>query len=96
MVLRVREKLEVNPNGLIVTQTVPAQQIVEILHLNDREYVFRRSQMLALFDELRKYRPDLYLVWLGYPYDLPDLSHLRPLAETTAWKVSSNRTSHVR
>jgi hypothetical protein len=70
--------VKVQANGLMVANTFPAQEIMEVLHLNDPEYVFRRRQMIALLDELEVRRPDLYGVWLGYPHDLPDLARLRP------------------
>jgi len=70
--------VEVQTDGLVLARTPPAEEIVEILHLNDPEYVFRREQMIALLGELEKRRPDLHGVWLGYPDDLPDLTRLRP------------------
>ena len=70
--------VEVQPNGEMVTRTAPAQEIVETMQLNDSEYVFRRQQMLVLFAELEKRRPDLHREWLAYPSSLPDLARLRP------------------
>ena len=70
--------VEVHADGLIIARTLPAQEIVEVLHLNDPGYVFRRRQMIALLEELEKRLPDLYCVWLGFPQDLPDLARLRP------------------
>jgi hypothetical protein len=70
--------VQVEAGGMIVARSRPAQEIVEALHLNDAEYVFRRQQIMALLGELETRRPDLYDLWLGYPGDLPDLAHLRP------------------
>jgi hypothetical protein len=70
--------VEVQASGLLTARTAPAQEIVETLHLNDSEYVFRRRQMIALLSELEKRRPDLHRVWLAYPSNLPDLMRLRP------------------
>lgn len=44
--------VEVQANGQLLARTPPAAQIVEVLHLNDPEYVFRRRQMIALLAEL--------------------------------------------
>ena len=55
--------VEVQADGSMAARTTPAQEIVEALHLNDREYIFRRQQMIALLTELRKRRPDMYLLW---------------------------------
>jgi hypothetical protein len=63
--------VEVQASGSIVARTAPAQEIVEVLHLNDPEYVGRRRQMIALLGELEKRRPDLQRIWSGYPDDLP-------------------------
>ena len=57
---------------------MPASEIVEVLHLNDPEYVLRRGRMIELFRELERRRPDLCHVWLGFPDDLPNLESLRP------------------
>jgi hypothetical protein len=70
--------VEVQADGLILAQTPPAGEIVEALHLNDAEYVFRRRQMIAMLGELETRRPDLHALWLGYPDNLPDLARLRP------------------
>jgi hypothetical protein len=70
--------VEVKVSGLLATRTARAQEIVELMHLNDPEYVFRRRQMIALLAELEKRRPDLHRAWFGYPNNLPDLSRLRP------------------
>jgi hypothetical protein len=69
---------EVRADGRLTAHSPPAQEIMEVLHLNDPEYVFRRGQMIALLGELERRRPDLHAVWLGYPDNLPDLSRLRP------------------
>jgi hypothetical protein len=65
-------------NGLLIARTPEANEIIEAVHLNDREYVIRRGQMIALLTELERSRPDLHRVWLGFPEDLPDLERLRP------------------
>jgi len=70
--------VEVQADGSILARTPPAEVIVETLHLNDREYISRRRQMITLLGELERRRPDLHAVWLGYPDDLPDLTRLRP------------------
>lgn len=70
--------VEVQASGRILAQTPSAEEIVEVLHLNDADYIFRRGQMIAMLAELEKRRPDLHRVWLGYPDQLPDLSRLRP------------------
>jgi HNH endonuclease len=70
--------VELQADGILLARTPRAQEIVEAIHLNDREYVFRRRQMISLFEELEKRRPDLHAIWLGLPDDLPDLSRLRP------------------
>jgi hypothetical protein len=70
--------VEVRADGQLLARTPPAQEIVEVFHLNDREYVVRRGRMIDLLGELEKRRPDLYAVWLGYPDELPDLTRLRP------------------
>lgn len=70
--------VQVRADGRMAAQTVPAKEIVDALHLNDPEYVFRRRQMISLLSELAVVRPDLHALWLGHPDNLLDLSRLRP------------------
>lgn len=71
--------VEVQADGRIVARSTPAAEIVDVLHLNDPEYVSpRRRRMIELFRELEERRPELCRVWLGYPDQLPDLARLRP------------------
>ena len=51
--------------------------LIEILRLDDDDYTRYRKLMLDTLSALSQHEPGIFLDWMGFPDNLPDLSHPR-------------------
>ena len=68
----------VHEDGQIVGLTDAARSLVQTLRLNNAESVHFRRLWIEIIILAQQFAPDLHQQLLGFPDDLPNLSHLRP------------------
>jgi hypothetical protein len=73
--------VEVCEDGRIIPKTVDARRTIRVLGLDSPEDVEFRSQLIGIY-RLKEYDYDVFLQWMGFPEDLPDLSRKAPPSNT--------------
>lgn len=68
----------VHSDGTIEAINDDGKLLIEVLVLDDPEYVRYRKMMLETLATLEKHRPELFIEWMRFPDDLPNLSTARP------------------
>ncbi|ETX07882.1 MAG: hypothetical protein ETSY2_08600 [Candidatus Entotheonella gemina] len=70
--------LHVDADGVIYAAHSNAERLIEILRLNSRSLVRYRRQIIKTMRLLENHNHALFVEWMKYPDDLPDLARLRP------------------
>lgn len=70
--------VRIDDDGTLVGMTREAAKMLELMHLNFHTLRQRRRLLIAAMRVLREHEPELYMQWMGFPDDLPDLSRSRP------------------
>lgn len=73
--------VEVFENGTIEAKTIEALRTIKVLGLDSPEDVEFRSQIIGIY-KLGNENPKVFLEWMGFPTDLPDLTTKRCLSNT--------------
>jgi hypothetical protein len=68
----------VNPDGTIDGLTDDAKRLIQILCLNSHDFRQWRLIWIRNIELAKEYDAQQYARLMGFPYDLPDLSRLRP------------------
>lgn len=71
-------RVHVDDDGGVIGLTDEAQRIIRVLDLNDDEHCQWRRLWMRIIDLAQRFDRPLHQRLMGYPDDLPDLSHLRP------------------
>lgn len=70
--------MQVQDDGRVQPLNSDGEVLVEVLHLNGGDMVRYRKLMIDTLAELRTRNWALYLEWMRFPDDLPDLSRKTP------------------
>jgi hypothetical protein len=70
--------LKIEADGQMVGRTPDARRIIDVLGLNDDEFVQYRARWIRIVALARQHDPALYQQLLAFPDDLPNLASLRP------------------
>jgi len=74
--------LEVDIDGVIKAKNKEGQLLIKIMRLDNEDYTRFRAMIIKTMQILANADRDTYLLWMGYPEELPDLSKLRPSSNT--------------
>ena len=68
----------VEQEGQLIGHTAAARKLIGEMRLNHPKLIHFRRLWLEIIAMASRFDPDLYRRLMGYPDDLPDLSHMRP------------------
>ena len=73
-----REHIQFKDNGKLNALTKYGEKIIDIFNLNDDKLIEYREKFYKTIIHLYENSHDIYLKWMGFPEDLPDLSKQKP------------------
>jgi hypothetical protein len=78
------ECLRITPDGHVEALNDYGEKLRQVLRLDSIGNVSYRSRLMRTLEHLRTSNEDLYLEWMGFPEDLPDLRTKRVPKNTKA------------
>jgi hypothetical protein len=70
--------MEVLSSGKIVAHNSSGERLIDELALDGEKITAMRYQIICSIRSLQKHDWKLFLLWMGFPHDLPDLANVRP------------------
>lgn len=74
--------MEVLETGEIRSRNDEGQRLIDELALDGRKITRMRSQIIRTIRSLQENDWKLFLLWMGFPEDLPDLANVKPQPES--------------
>jgi hypothetical protein len=70
--------MEVLPNGEIISLNEAGERLIDELALDAQKITEMRYRYIRTIKSLQKNDKKLFLMWMGFPKNMPDLAHVVP------------------
>jgi hypothetical protein len=84
------ESLSIAADGTIHALNDNGRLLIQVLRLDNEDHTRFRSLILKTLHALAVSDWNTFVLWMGYPADLPDLGRLRPTGNTRPDGINSS------
>jgi hypothetical protein len=72
------ECMKVLPDGRIIALNEEGERIIDELALDGKNLTSKRAQWIRSIRSHQEHDRSLFLLWMGFPEDMPDLANVKP------------------